>query len=123
MSGTKAAPGTLTPQPPPGKQRRPRGGPRRSRGGRRSALLLNLAALVLGVCVWAVLAWLDVQGLPGPAAVLAEAGELAGDGTLAEDILASVRRVLTGFALGSLAAVAAGFLMGWYPLARGLLEP
>ncbi|MBL1065265.1 ABC transporter permease [Streptomyces sp. 7-21] len=123
MSGTKAAPGTLTPQPPPGKQRRPRGGPQRSRGGRRSALLLNLAALVLGVCVWAVLAWLDVQGLPGPAAVLAEAGELAGDGTLAEDILASVRRVLTGFALGSLAAVAAGFLMGWYPLARGLLEP
>jgi NitT/TauT family transport system permease protein len=64
-----------------------------------------------------------VEALPGPAAVAGRAGELIADGTLAADALASLRRVLTGFALGTLLAVPVGFLMGWYPVARGLLEP
>lgn len=45
------------------------------------------------------------------------------DGTLPADLLASLRRVFTGFALGVLLAVPAGFLMGWYPAVRGLFEP
>jgi NitT/TauT family transport system permease protein len=99
--------------------------PSPSRRGRRALppLLLNLAALVAGVAVWAVVAaahWVDV---PGPLSVGSRAWELAGDGTLAEDALASLRRVFLGFALGTLLAVPVGFLMGWYPLARGLMEP
>lgn len=98
----------------------------RARSGRRSRVLmpaLNLAALAAGLGVWALLAASGVQGLPGPVAVAHRAGELFGDGTLVTDAAASLRRVLAGFALGTLAAVPVGFLMGWYPVARGLLEP
>ncbi|WP_406151116.1 ABC transporter permease [Streptomyces sp. NBC_01012] len=96
--------------------------PRRKRP-RVPALALNLIALVAGIGVWSWLASLGVQGLPGPVAVADKAGELIADGTLADDALASLRRVLLGFALGTLLAVPVGFLMGWYPVARGLLEP
>ena len=87
------------------------------------ALGLNLAALAAGLGVWALLAATGVQALPGPATVAGRAAELIADGTLAQDALASLRRVLIGFALGTLTAVPIGFLMGWYPVARGLLEP
>jgi NitT/TauT family transport system permease protein len=70
-----------------------------------------------------VLAAAGVESLPGPLPVARRAGELLADGTLEQDMLASLRRVLLGFSLGTLAAVPVGFLMGWYPLARGLLEP
>lgn len=95
------------------------------RGGRAflSSLGLNLVALAVGLGVWALLNPLGFDTLPGPGEVASRAGELIADGTLADDALASVRRVLTGFALGTLAAVPVGFLMGWYPVARGLLEP
>ncbi|CAM5380306.1 ABC transporter permease OS=Streptomyces tendae OX=1932 GN=GUR47_23345 PE=3 SV=1 [Streptomyces tendae] len=45
------------------------------------------------------------------------------DGTLADDALASLTRVLVGFALGTAVAVPVGFLMGWYGILRGLIEP
>ncbi|MFE9249362.1 ABC transporter permease [Streptomyces sp. NPDC007088] len=93
------------------------------RGPRVPGPVLNLLALAAGLGVWALLAALDVQGLPGPVSVARKGGELAADGTLAEDVFASLRRVVLGFALGTLAAVPVGFLMGWYPVARGLLEP
>lgn len=87
------------------------------------SLALNLVAVVAGLAGWALLASSGMQGLPGPAEVAVRAGELIADGTLLDDTLASLRRVLTGFALGTLAAVPVGFLMGWYPTARALLEP
>jgi len=45
------------------------------------------------------------------------------DGTLQGDLLASLRRVLTGYLLGVAAAIPVGFLMGWYPLVRRLVDP
>ncbi|WP_328721842.1 ABC transporter permease [Streptomyces sp. NBC_00247] len=115
-----AAPDDPTPSPPGGRAARTG-----RRGGRSflSSLGLNLLALVVGLGVWALLNPLGYDVLPGPGEVASRAGELISDGTLAGDALASVRRVLTGFALGTLAAVPVGFLMGWYPVARGLLEP
>ncbi|WP_320781781.1 ABC transporter permease [Streptomyces sp. CRN 30] len=95
------------------------------RRGRRSPhpLLLNLVAMVLGVAVWAAAAATHLVDVPGPLSVGSRAVELVKDGTLATDALASLRRVFLGFALGTLLAVPVGFVMGWYPLARGLLEP
>ncbi|MFK0191269.1 ABC transporter permease [Kitasatospora sp. NPDC090308] len=86
-------------------------------------LALNLLAVAVGLAAWSLLAAAGVQGLPGPGEVADRAGELIADGTLLDDALASLRRVLLGFALGTLAAVPVGFLMGWYPTARALLEP
>ncbi|MFD4230857.1 ABC transporter permease [Streptomyces sp. NPDC058545] len=96
-----------------------------SRRGRRTPppLLLNLVALIVGVGVWAIAAATQLVDVPGPLSVGSRAWDLLGDGTLMQDALASLRRVFLGFVLGTLLAVPVGFLMGWYPLARGLLEP
>ncbi|MGW2279311.1 ABC transporter permease [Streptomyces sp. NPDC001770] len=114
------APGDPAPAPPGDRAARTV-----KRGGRSflSSLGLNLVALAVGLGAWALLDPLGFDTVPGPGEVASRAGELIADGTLAGDALASVRRVLTGFALGTLAAVPVGFLMGWYPVARGLLEP
>jgi NitT/TauT family transport system permease protein len=95
------------------------------RRGRRAfpALLLNLIALVVGIAVWAVVASAQLADIPGPLSVASRALDLLKDGTLVQDALASLRRVFLGFALGTLLAIPVGFLMGWYPVARGLLEP
>lgn len=84
---------------------------------------LNAAAVIVGLACWSLLARAGVQGLPGPLAVARRAGGLIADGTLLTDTAASLRRVFIGFALGSLLAVPVGFLMGWYTVARGLIEP
>lgn len=101
-------------QRPPGKAR--------MRTSRR-LLVLNISAALLGLALWAFFSHLKLAGLPGPLAVLERAGQLAANGTLLNDTLASVRRVLIGFALGTLLAIPVGFLMGWYTVARGLMEP
>ncbi|MFG2025929.1 ABC transporter permease [Streptomyces sp. NPDC048825] len=85
-------------------------------------LVLNLVALAIGLTVWA-LASLGVENLAGPVNVAERSGEMIADGSLLDDTLASLRRVFLGFAMGTVVAVPIGFLMGWYPLARGLIEP
>ncbi|WP_078901196.1 ABC transporter permease [Actinacidiphila yeochonensis] len=84
---------------------------------------LNAVSLVAGVALWALLAAHGVGDLPGPLAVARRGWDMLRDGTLEGDVLASLRRVLAGFALGTVAAVLVGFLMGWYPVARALCEP
>jgi NitT/TauT family transport system permease protein len=96
-------------------------GNRRSRKGR-DLLLLNLASIVLGIAIWWILSAAGFQ-FPTPSAVLSKAWDLLANGMLEKDILASLGRVLAGFFLGSVAAIVIGFLMGWYTIARGLLEP
>jgi NitT/TauT family transport system permease protein len=61
--------------------------------------------------------------LPGPLEVLGRTAELVRNGQLFTDLFASLQRVLTGFALGVTLAIPVGFLMGWYKVARGLIEP
>ncbi|MFF4983826.1 ABC transporter permease [Streptomyces sp. NPDC001046] len=85
--------------------------------------LLNLLSLAAGLGLWALASRAGFEDLPGPMAVARRAAALMADGTLAGDILASLRRVFTGFALGTLLAIPIGFLMGWYGVARGLIEP
>lgn len=96
---------------------------RRQRQLRRRLLALNLASAAIGLGLWWFFAWLGLAGLPGPAAVAGRAAELVANGQLFRDAAASLQRVLLGFAIGTALAVPIGFLMGWYTVARGLMEP
>ena len=89
--------------------------------GRR--LGLNVLAVLLGLGAWAAVTAGDLAGLPGPLAVAARALVSLRSGQLAADSMASLARVATGFALGASLAIPVGFLMGWYGVARGLIEP
>ncbi|GGE95008.1 ABC transporter permease [Mycetocola zhadangensis] len=85
-------------------------------------LVLNVASVIAGILIW----WgFSLAGfrIPAPVEVAERAVTVIGDGTLATDLAASLTRVLIGFALGTLVAIPVGFLMGWYPVARALIEP
>lgn len=84
---------------------------------------LNVAAVALGLAVWWGVTARGVAGLPGPQEVALRAAEMMQSGQLFSDMGASLARVLAGFVLGAGVAVPVGFLMGWYPTARGLIEP
>ncbi|WP_137891999.1 ABC transporter permease [Ramlibacter sp. 2FC] len=86
-------------------------------------ITLNIASVAIGLVAWWLVSKLDLNGLPGPQAVLERCLQLIGNGSIFVDIGASLRRVFLGFAIGTLLAVPIGFLMGWYGWARGLLEP
>lgn len=97
------------------------GGRTRTRAGGLPPLL-NAVSVGLGIAVWWALA-LAALKLPTPPEVVSQAITLIGNGTLGKDVLASLTRVLIGFALGTAAAIPVGFLMGRYAVARGLVEP
>jgi ABC-type nitrate/sulfonate/bicarbonate transport system permease component len=61
--------------------------------------------------------------LPALGTVLDRAGELLDDGTLAEQTLVTLRRVLTAFALALLAGVVLGTLIGRVAVVRLALRP
>ncbi|MBQ0963190.1 MULTISPECIES: ABC transporter permease [Streptomyces] len=97
--------------------------PESSRSRRRGLpLALNAVSVALGIAIWWALAAAGFK-LPTPPEVVDRASTLISDGTLADDALASLTRVLIGFALGTAVAVPVGFLMGWYGILRGLIEP
>ena len=97
---------------------------RRGRGGERSMVWLYVSTLVLGIGLWWLASALGDNALaPTPMEVVAAFGEGVRDGWLLDHTLASLGRVLVGFVLGVALAILAGFLMGWYRLGRGLLEP
>lgn len=86
-------------------------------------LVVNIAAVVAGILFWGVVTSQGIVGLPGPVAVASQAIAQAESGQLFSDALASLGRVLTGFVLGVAVAIPVGFLMGWYRIARAIIEP
>ncbi len=104
--------------PAPDARRKPgRLGPRSFR------LALNVVSVILGLAIWTAATSSGVVGLPGPWEVLLQAGHALRSGQLPRDMLASLARVVAGFVLGVVVAIPIGFLMGWYRIARGLIEP
>jgi NitT/TauT family transport system permease protein len=95
----------------------------RQRALRMRLIRFNVASAVLGLAFWGLLSHLKLAGLPGPVEVFHRATQLIANGSLFHDAIASIRRVLIGFLLGTLIAIPVGFLMGWYTWARGLMEP
>ncbi|MPV36695.1 ABC transporter permease [Georgenia subflava] len=104
---------------PPHRRRHDRSG---SQLPRSKMVFLNFLALVLGVVLWTIAA-ASTANLPTPAEVMARGIESVTDGPALKDLLASLQRVFAGFLLGTGLAIPVGFLMGWYPVVRGLLEP
>ena len=96
----------------------------RAKGGSSSLVPLYIATFVIGIGLWWLAALFAGNRLiPTPLEVVLNGWEGALDGSLWSNTWASLARVFTGFALGVLLAIPAGFLMGWYRLARGLFEP
>ena len=60
---------------------------------------------------------------PPPLRVLSKAIELAQDGSLGENVIVSLSRILSGFFFGTLIGVPLGLIIGSFPLARRILEP
>ncbi|MEF7614344.1 ABC transporter permease [Aquincola sp. MAHUQ-54] len=110
--------------------------PAPGRGGAGRWLATRLPGLLLGlVSIGAVLlAWhlattfkLDFYvrfgNIPTPADVLAKAIEVGQSGRFGMNVLISLRRILIGFALATVAGVALGLLIGRYRLVRRLSLP
>ena len=83
---------------------------------------LNITALLLGIGLWSV-GHASGLALPAPIEVVTRFGLLLESGIILVDIGASLQRVLIGFAIGTMIAIPVGFLMVWYWIARGLIEP
>jgi len=97
-----------------------RGSPRRAR----SLIPLYVATLIGGVALWWLAAKYGGNALaPTPQQVAASFADGIKKGWLIANTLPSIGRVLAGFALGVALAIPAGFLMGWYRWAQGVLEP
>ncbi|WP_141056779.1 ABC transporter permease [Brucella melitensis] len=90
---------------------------------RLTGLGLNLLSFAVGIGGWYLLTATGAVVLPGAVDVLERAVTLLLNGQLVGDIFASLRRVLSGFVLGVALAIPVGFLMGWYRIARSLIEP
>ena len=89
----------------------------------RNRIWLNAASILLGLGIWAAVTSGGLAGLPGPVEVARRAVTSVASGQLPADALASLARVAAGFVIGVSLSIPVGFLMGWYGIARGLIEP
>lgn len=83
---------------------------------------LSILSILGGLGAWWFASTIQPT-LPSPGEVFWRGVELAQRGTLGDDILASLRRVLLGFFIGSGLAIPLGFAMGWYRPVRAIIEP
>ncbi|MFF1377274.1 ABC transporter permease [Streptomyces sp. NPDC058308] len=95
---------------------------------RRRALELSLAAgvPVALILLWqlaAVSGWIDDRVYPAPQTILEDGWQRAADGDLWPDVWATLKRVLAGYAIGTVAGYALGLLMGSLSVVRAALEP
>ncbi|WP_103340639.1 ABC transporter permease subunit [Amycolatopsis sp. CA-126428] len=82
-------------------------------------------APVAVLALWELLArtgLLPKQVLPAPSSVLAKAGDLIADGELPANLVASLQRSATGFAIGASFGLGLGLLVGLSRVAEALLD-
>ena len=92
---------------------------------RATTVLGYLAGFALLFLVWHLAAVLLVRStlFPPPGPVLDRARVLIEDGLLQESMIASLRRILQGFLIGSAIGIPLGLAIGSFRAARLLLEP
>src|SRR6266478_2829379 len=86
---------------------------------------LGLAPWIAAIALWygvRLSGYVNVSLIPAPHQVAAKFVELLLHEGLLYDVFASTRRVFLGVALGIVAAVPVGFLLGWYRPARTLAD-
>lgn len=91
----------------------------------RNRLLSILSPLFL-VALWELavqVGWLNRVFYPPPSEVLVTTIRMIGNGELLRDAWISIRRVVLGFVLGALPAIAIGILMGINAPVRALVRP
>ncbi len=84
--------------------------------------LVSFGALFL---TWHVFSAYVVQSVlfPSPIAVFTKTATLIANGTLVDNILASLQRIMIGFFLGSALGIPIGLTIGSFKVARKLIEP
>lgn len=94
------------------------------RGRLRSAVALA-GSVLAGLALWHVVstAFFSTILFPSPLATLAEAVEQVRSGSIFVDIAASLARIMTGFGIGSVVGIVGGLLIGYFALARAMLNP
>jgi ABC-type nitrate/sulfonate/bicarbonate transport system permease component len=93
---------------------------------RRLQLTLAWAAAVVFICLWQAVSsarLIDNQFFPAPTAVWSEGVKLARSGVLGDNLWISAKRVLAGFALGGVAGVLTGMVLGTNRSLRAALDP
>lgn len=106
-------------------------GTRRTPPGRRLAraaltTLKRTIAIAAFLVLWQVapsLGWVEPAFLPSFTQVLSALHGLTVDGTLWTDIVASLHRSLTGFAIANAVAIPLGLLIAWYKTVAEILSP
>jgi len=120
--GASPAPGTIVVQP--GEAERDPG--RFMKRRRRQELVLSIATPILFVIAWELASragLMDKRFFPAPTNIFQSAVEMAQSGVLVKDLLASLFRILAGFALGVAGGLAAAIALGLSRLTRAALEP
>ena len=78
------------------------------------------------IAVWCLLSYgklVEPLFLPSPTAIIAAGIDLARDGTLLQDVRASLYVIVTGWALAVLAGLPVGILMGSFKVVEAFVEP
>jgi NitT/TauT family transport system permease protein len=94
-----------------------------------AAFALPLIPIAAFVVVWhllttyGVVAWLRFNRMPTPGSVLDAFATRIGSGSYYDDLLASLQRIVLGFALAALVGIALGILVGRSETARMTLRP
>lgn len=87
---------------------------------------LGLLGFVIIILFWWIASnagWLRPGLVPTPLVVAQTMWEGLFQGTLANDLLVSARRVTIGLLIGMALAVPIGFILGWFPTARVTFNP
>ncbi len=93
---------------------------------RRVYLAIVIGSAVGLVALWCVLSYgglVEPLFLPSPTAIVGAGVELARDGTLFQDMRASLYVIVTGWVLAAAAGVPIGILMGSFKVVEALVEP